>query len=150
NPFVLVETLRTLVEDGTLKQDESGRLIARDVLALPVPRRVHELIQARVAMLTGDQRRVINTAAVIGRPSSLRLLRRVSGQTELGLLDIVDQLVARGVLSQSEATLPEQAAALTHEYFRRVIYDDLGPGQQQVLHRRVAEALLALHPRQPH
>lgn len=150
NPFVLVETLRTLIDDGTSEHRADGRLIVRDVPVLPMPRRVYELIQARVAVLTEVQHRIVAAAAVIGRPFSLQLLRRVSGLPEPRLLQELDHLVARAVLSECEAALLEQSLAFTHEYFRRIIYEDLGSGQRQALHRRVAEALLALHRAHPH
>ena len=57
----------------------------------------------------------------------------------------MDQLLARGFLRESSDALPQQSLDFQHEYFRRVIYEDLGTVQRRVLHRRTAEALLAIH-----
>ena len=60
----------------------------------PVPPRIQDLIQARMASLDEEQRRALAAGAVIGRPFGLRLLRQVSGLPELQALDAVEQ--ARG------------------------------------------------------
>lgn len=149
NPFVLVETLRALVEAGSLQREPDGQLVAKEVEALPVPQRVHELIHTRVAALNEAQRRILAAAAVIGHPFSLHLLRRVSGQPEPQLLQHVDQLLARALLGESGDALPQQSLDFYHDYFRRAIYEGLGAVQRQVLHRRAAEALLALYRAKP-
>ena len=112
----------------------------------PVPRHVQDLLRSRISRLSGDQRQMLAAAAVIGRPFDVHLLRRVSGQPEPLLLQYVDQLLTRGFLRESGNTLPQQSLGFQHEYYRRVIYEDLGAVQRRALHRRTAEALLALPP----
>lgn len=145
NPFVLLETLRTLLELGHLKREPDGRLIEVRRQGFPVSQRVQDLIRTRLATLNEEQRRVLNAAAVIGRPFSLPLLRRVSGQPEPQLLDLVAQLLARSFLQEKDETGPHKSLGFQHNYFRQVIYQELGAVQRQVLHRRVAQALLARH-----
>ena len=145
NPFVLQETLRTLVEAGNLQREPNDRLDMVKMETFPMPRRVQELLRARIARLSGEQRRVLAAAAVIGRFFDVHLLRRVSGLPEPLLLQYVDHLLDRAFLRESGDTLSQQSLDFQHEYFRRVIYEDLGTMQRQVLHRRTAEALLALH-----
>lgn len=149
NPFVLKETLRTLVESGNLQREPDDRLVPVKMETFPMPRRVQDLLRARITRLGEEQRRVLAAAAVIGRPFDIHLLRRVSGQPELPLLQHVNQLLARAFLRESGNALPQQSLDFQHEYFRRVIYEDLGTVQRRVLHRRMAEALLALHRSKP-
>ena len=149
NPFILKETLRTLVESGNLQREPDHRLVMVKMETFPMPRRVQDLLRARMARLSEEQRRVLAAASVIGRPFDVHLLRRVSGQPELSLLQHVDQLLARAFLRESGDVFPQQSLDFQHEYFRRVIYEDLGTVQHQVLHRRTAEALLALHRSKP-
>lgn len=92
NSFLLVETVRVLLESGTLRQDPDGRLVEEKVKSWPVPQRVQGLIRGRVAPLGEEHRRTLTAGAVIGRPFGLRLLRRVVGLPELRLLDILGQL----------------------------------------------------------
>jgi predicted ATPase len=145
NPFILKETLRSLAESGNLRREPDDQLIMVKMETFPMPRQVQDLLRARINRLSGDQKQLLAAAAVIGRPFDVYLLRRVSGLPELLLLQYVDQLLARGFLRESGDALPQQSLDFQHEYFRRVIYEDLGTVQRRVLHRRTAEALLALH-----
>jgi DNA-binding SARP family transcriptional activator/tetratricopeptide (TPR) repeat protein len=148
-PFLLVETLRALVESGTLRHEPDGRLIEADARSWPVPRRVQDLINTRLAPLDAEQHRVLAAGAVIGRPFDLHLLRLVSGLPELRLLNLVGQLLGRAIFEEKAEMLPGQALDFHHDYFRRVIYAGLGAVQRQALHRRVGRALLALHRGRP-
>jgi DNA-binding SARP family transcriptional activator/tetratricopeptide (TPR) repeat protein len=148
-PFLLVETLRAMLELGTLRHEPDGRLIQADAKSWPVPRRVQDLIKARLAPLDEEQQRVLAAGAVIGRPFDLHLLRLVSGLPELRLLDIVEQLLGRLIFDERAGMLPGQVLDFHHDYYRRVIYARLGGVQRQALHRRAGRALLALHRTRP-
>jgi tetratricopeptide (TPR) repeat protein len=144
-----LETLRTLLEQGHLKRETDGRLVEAKREGLPVSQRVQDLIRTRLATLGEEQCRVLNAAAVIGRPFSLPLLRRVSGQPEPQLLDLVGQLLTRSFLHEKGEAQPHEALDFQHNYFRQVIYQGLSTVQRQALHRRVAQALLAHHRTRP-
>lgn len=137
NPLVLVETLRTLFEKGHL------RGLSTNDVELKVPRKVEDIMQSRISTLKEDQRRALAAAAVIGRPFEVPLLRRVSGQTENQLADVLDKLISRGLLCE----LDEQAAHVTfsfdHDYYRLVVYQGMSTFQRKVLHSRTAEAILS-------
>jgi DNA-binding SARP family transcriptional activator/predicted ATPase len=145
NPLLLTETLRALIESGTLHREPDGCLVEREAKPWPVPRRVHDLIQARLVPLSDAQRRVLAAAAVIGRPFGLRLLRRVCGLPEPQVLDLVEQLLGRVFLDEKAETLPGPSLDFHHDYLRRVIYEGLSAVQRRALHRRTARALLELH-----
>jgi predicted ATPase/DNA-binding SARP family transcriptional activator len=149
NPFVLVETLRTLFKSGKLRREPNGRLVELEKGAWPVPRRVQDLIQARLSTLSEEHRRALAAAAVIGRPFVLPLLRRVSGLPELQLLEIVQQLLDGAFLTEEDESLPQKVLDFHHHYFRRAIYDGLKAVQRQTLHRRAARSLMALHRARP-
>ncbi|NIO71762.1 MAG: AAA family ATPase, partial [Anaerolineae bacterium] len=63
NPFLLVETLYALVESGKLRREPDGRLVEAGAKSWPVPRRVQDLVQARLAPLGEEQRRVLAAGA---------------------------------------------------------------------------------------
>jgi len=149
NPFVLLETLRTLLELGHLKREPDGRLVEVKRQDLPVSQPVQDLIRTRLATLGEEQRRVLNAAAVIGRPFSLPLLRRVSGQPEPQLLDLVAQLLARSFLQEKNEAGPRERLDFQHNYFRQVVYQELDAVRRQALHHRVAQALLARYHSRP-
>lgn len=145
NPLVLLETLRTLLESGELNLEPVGSGTGGKPPALPIPRQVQELIRLRLAALNEEQRRVLNSAAVIGRPCSLQLLRQISGLPELQLLDEIEHLLACSFLAERNDAMPQGLLVFQHNYYRQVIYEDMRTMQHQLLHRRVAEALLTRH-----
>jgi tetratricopeptide (TPR) repeat protein len=149
NPFLLVETFHALVESGVLRQESDGRLVEAEGKSWPVPRRVQDLIQARLSPLGEEERRVLAAGAVIGRPFGLRLLRRVSGLPESNVLDVLDRLLGWAYLDEQADALPEESLDFHHGYFRRVIYEGLNTVQRRATHRRVARALVELHRARP-
>ncbi|MCP4518413.1 MAG: tetratricopeptide repeat protein, partial [Delftia sp.] len=138
-----------LSESGKLHRKPDGSAAEEQAEYWPVPQRIQDLIQARIAFLDEEQRRTLAAGAVIGRPFGLRLLRRVSGFSELEVLDVVEQVLRRGFLDERPGNLPHPALVFHHSYFRRVIYEGLSAVQRRALHRRAARALLQLHQARP-
>ena len=142
NRFVLIETIRMLLDDGKLSQTAGDE-------PLPLPPRVQDSIQSRIATLSDINRRLLAAAAVVGRSCDLILLRQVSGQPEVELLDQVDDLLKRAFLSETTEGSGQEALTFSHDFIRQVAYQGLRRSQRQALHRRTAEALLALYHRHP-
>ena len=130
NPFMIVETLRAL-RGGSLPEDTSP---------LPLPERVRDLIAHRLERLGDRSRRLLAVAAVIGRPFDFALLQRATDLGEAEVAEGVEELVRHRVLHGSGESLE-----LTHDRIREVVYGQLVPARRALLHRRVAEALEALH-----
>jgi DNA-binding CsgD family transcriptional regulator len=87
NPFVAIEMARALVQ-----QDEPPLPGA----PLPVPSDLRLLVEARVATLTEEARRLVELVAIAGQPS-LELLREALGHALEGALD---EAVRHDVLEQ--------------------------------------------------
>jgi len=149
NPLFLAETLNTLSESGNLRRGPDGTIIVEQSALWPVPRRVQDLIQARMASLAEEERRALAAGAVIARPFGLLLLRRVSGLPELQALDVVEQVLRHGFLDERPDSPPLQSLSFHHPYYRRVIYDNLSTVQRRALHQRTARALLQIHRLRP-
>ncbi len=130
NPFMVVETLRAL-RGGSLPEDKS---------ALPLPERVRDLIAHRLERLGDRSRRLLALAAVVGRPFDFALLHRATDLGEAEVAEGVEELVRHRVLHGSGEGLE-----FTHDRIREVVYGQLVPARRALLHRRVAEALEALH-----
>jgi len=141
NRLMLIETLRHLQESGNL-----DRQLASE--SLPIPPRIQDLVETRLARLNDQSRRVLAAAAVIGRPFDVTLLHHVSGQQELDLLEDVETLMARGFLEEIEEVGTEQIS-FHHGYARSIAYGRLRQSQCRALHRRTADALLAIHQSHP-
>jgi tetratricopeptide (TPR) repeat protein len=130
NPFMVVETLRAL-RGGSLPEDTSE---------LPLPDRVRDLIAHRLERLGDRSRRLLAVAAIVGRPFDFALLQRAADLGEAEAAESVEELVRHRVLRGGGDGLE-----FSHDRLREVVHGQLVPARRALLHRRVAEALEALH-----
>ncbi|HFD38679.1 MAG TPA: hypothetical protein ENJ31_02345, partial [Anaerolineae bacterium] len=92
NPFFLLETLRTLMDEGLLQRDAEGEWhtpwdeATRDYAELPLPPNVAQIIERRLARLPPPLDRMVDLAAVVGREVSFDLWRQAGGWEEEALL----------------------------------------------------------------
>ena len=144
-PFFLEEIVRMLIEDGVLYQDgEDWRLKAdANVSKIRVPDSLQSLILARFDRLDPDQRRVLQTAAVIGDRLKLPLLFEV-------LSDVSKTRQVIDVLAEREFLIPQRSAD-DHTYsFKNTlvsdaIYSTLLQRDRRELHTQVGLAIERLY-----
>jgi DNA-binding SARP family transcriptional activator len=129
NPLFIIELARA----GMLAGSRRGE--AR----LPV--RVEEVIRARLAHLSPAARETAEAAAVIGTAFTVRLLIRIAGGDEAGVVRGVDELWRRRILRESG----QDAYDFSHDVVRGVVAAGASRARRQWLHRRTAEALEVLH-----
>ena len=128
NPFVIVECMRSLLDSK----------VESDVAALP--RRVREVITARLERLGEHARCLLNVSAVVGREFSFALAQRAAG---LGVGEAaagVEELVRFRVLDASG-----EHFEFAHDRIRHVVYESLLTPTRQALHHAVGGALESLH-----
>jgi DNA-binding SARP family transcriptional activator len=142
NPFFLLETLRAMFEAGILWRDESGwstRLdgATEDYRELPLPDTVCQAVRERLGRLSPQARQVLEAGAVIGQQFNLNVVCQASGRREEEVVDALELLAARQVISESAGKYH-----FGHDLIRTIVYRDLSYGRRRLLHRRVAAALL--------
>jgi class 3 adenylate cyclase len=111
NPFFLEEIIRHLIDEGLLVFDD-GRWRAREeVRAVDLPDSVQAVILARLDLLSADERRVAQRAAVIGRFFWDGALAAVAGAN--GELDAVLGTLRRRefVLERISSSIPGSASS---------------------------------------
>ncbi|HLB78021.1 MAG TPA: AAA family ATPase, partial [Candidatus Dormibacteraeota bacterium] len=145
NPFFLEESVRPLVETGVLVGEPGAYRLARPLEDLQVPATVHAVLAARIDRLPPEEKRLLQTAAVIGTEVPLPLLQAIADVPEAALhrglahLQAVEFLYETRLFPEPEYTFKH---ALTHE----VAYGSLLLERRRVLHSRLVEALEALAP----
>jgi predicted ATPase len=77
NPFFLEESVRTLVETQVLVGEPGAYRLAQALPAIQVPATVQAVLAARIDRLPPDEKRLLQTAAVIGTEVPLALLQGV-------------------------------------------------------------------------
>lgn len=131
NPFVALETLRALREHPPDRGE------------LPLPRRVHQLLERRLEQLSEVGRALVAVAAAIGRRFDWRLLHEATGLTEEAIADGAEELVRHHVLQEAGDGLE-----FTHDRLREVAYAQLLPARRVLLHAQIGRALETLATRE--
>ncbi|HEU5422148.1 MAG TPA: AAA family ATPase, partial [Nitrolancea sp.] len=137
NPFFAGELLRALEEEQQLRRDGVAWALG-DLPALAVPPLLRQVIDARLDRLGEAARELLAVAAVIGQKVPLELWATVAGAGEDALVDLTEHA------AEAHLLLPTlDGARFAHALIRETLYEGTLPLRRRVLHRRVAEALLA-------
>ena len=138
NPFLTTQILRTLLDDK-LVQFTSGRWELRSRGDIQLPAAVAGLMDRRLERLSPDTRRILATAAVIGRVFDIDLACASGAGTEDELLDAVDEGVSHSVLESIGAG--GSTYSFTHSLLVNAVTESINARRLARIHERVAQAL---------
>jgi DNA-binding CsgD family transcriptional regulator len=143
NPFFVTEVVRLLASQGRLDP------AARDALVLgsKLPEGVRAVVAERLSRLSGDCRRTLEIASVVGRDFELRVLQPVSGLDAEQLLMLLEEAEAARLVGAVPGELSRWRFA--HALVREVLYEGLFAARRVRLHGLVADALEAVHAAEP-
>ena len=145
NPFFLEESVRTLVETGVLVGEPGAYRLARPLDGLQVPATVQAVLAARIDRLPPEEKRLLQTAAVIGTDVPFALLRAIADLPEEALHRGLAHLQAAEFLYETRL-FPEPEYTFKHALTHEVAYGSLLLERRRGLHARLVEALEALAP----
>ena len=143
NPFFLEESVRTLVEEGILVGARGAYHVAHPLDTLQVPATVQALLAARIDRLPPEEKRLLQTAAVIGTEVPWPLLQAIADTPDEALYRSLAQLQAAEFLYET-SLFPERAYTFKHALTHEVAYGSLLHERRRTLHARIVEALEAL------
>ena len=133
NPFFVEELTWAAVEHG----DHAG--------TLPMPDTIEAVLAARLDRLPPEEKRLLQTAAVIGTEVPVPLLQRLAELPEEALHRGLAHLQGREFLYETHL-FPDQAYTFKHALTREVAYGSLLHERRRALHSKIVEALEALYP----
>jgi DNA-binding CsgD family transcriptional regulator/tetratricopeptide (TPR) repeat protein len=140
NPFFIGELLRALEERRVLARAGDTWALG-DLAGAGVPALLGQVIDARVDRLGDTARDLLAMAAVIGQEVPLAVWAAVADADEAALLDTIARAVGARLLAET----PDGAGVrFAHALIRETLYAGTLALRRRALHRRVAEALLAL------
>jgi len=143
NPFFVEELTKSLLEDGSLRRENGGVVLARNLGDIAVPDTIQDILIARIDRLAEESRRAIQVASVIGREFALRLLARISDAGDR-IRAHVDEL--RGLeLIYEKALHPELAYMFKHALTHDVAYESVLREHRKALHRTIGLAIEELY-----
>ena len=143
NPFFLEESVRTLVETGVLVGTPGAYRLAQALPTIQVPATVQAVLAARIDRLPPEDKRLLQTAAVIGTEVPFALLQAIAELPEADLHRGLAHLQAAEFLYEA-SLFPELVYTFKHALTHEVAYSGLLLERRRVLHARIVEALEAL------
>jgi class 3 adenylate cyclase/tetratricopeptide (TPR) repeat protein len=143
NPFFLEEGVRTLVETGVLQGERGAYRLAQALPTIQVPATVQAVLAARIDRLPPEEKRLLQTAAVIGTEVPFTLLQAIA--------EVPDEALYRGLAHLQAAEFvyeahlfPEPEYTFAHALTHEVAYGSLLLERRRRLHARIVEALETL------
>jgi tetratricopeptide (TPR) repeat protein len=140
NPFFLEESVRTLVETGVLVGAPGAYRLGQALPTIQVPATVQAVLAARIDRLPSEEKRLLQTAAVIGTEVPLELLQAIAELPEAGLQRGLTHLQAAEFLYETRL-FPERECTFKHALTHEVAYGSLLQERRRVLHAKVVEAI---------
>ena len=145
NPFFLEESVRTLVESHALEGPPGAYRAAQAVDIVDVPATVEAILTARIDRLRPEDRRLLQSAAVIGRDVPFALLHAIADQDEGTLRQGLARLQATEFLYETRF-VPDLEYTFKHALTHDVAYRSLLEERRRAIHARIVDAIEALYP----
>ncbi len=140
NPFFLEESVRTLVETQVLAGEPGAYYLIQDLPSIHVPPTVQAVLAARIDRIPQDEKRLLQTAAVIGTEVPFSLLQAIVETPNDALYPSLAHLQAAEFLYET-SLFPERVYTFKHALTHDVAYHSLLQERRRALHARIAEAL---------
>jgi len=145
NPFYLEEVLRSLIDGGQVVREGEHWRATRAILEATIPDTLAGVLSSRIDRLPDATKRVVQTAAVIGRVFQHRVLESVlhSGPVLERIEHIEPHLATLSYeqLVREKARDPEREYIFKHALTCEAAYDLLLRSRRKDLHARCGSAL---------
>ena len=139
NAFFVEETLKWLVQSGTVRE-EHGAWTGWDIDSLHLPPTVRDAVGSRIDRLTAKSREVANVAAIVGARLTFDQLSALSQLDANSLVEVLNELCSHRVLEEIPLT-GDTAYDFAHPILQQVTYSALGAARARLMHGTVAESL---------
>jgi transcriptional regulator with AAA-type ATPase domain/tetratricopeptide (TPR) repeat protein len=133
NPFFLEELARGAREQGLHST------------SLSIPDTVQEVLSARIDRLPPEERRLLQSAAVIGKDFSFEILRAIIRWPDPALRRGLQSLQT-GEFVYETSLIPQPEYTFKHSLTQDVAYTTLSSGERQTLHGQIVRAIEELYP----
>ncbi len=140
NPFFIEEVVLSLAEAGSLEGSKGAYRLTKPIHAVSIPPTVQAVLAARIDRLPEKEKRVLQTASVIGKTLSEPVLKRVGGLPETELADALRALIEAEFLYE-EALYPEAEYGFKHPLTQEVAYGSQLTQRRARVHAAVARAI---------
>jgi class 3 adenylate cyclase/tetratricopeptide (TPR) repeat protein len=145
NPFFLEESVQTLAETRVLVGERGAYRMTKAPDAWQIPATAQAIVAARIDRLSTEDKRLLQTASVIGKDVPFALLHAVADVPEDGLRLGLAHLQAAEFLYETNL-FPDLEYTFKHALTHEVAYGSLLQDRRRPLHARIVDAIEALYP----
>ena len=124
NPLFLEESVRSLVDAGSLIGERGAYRQAGPIDAIRVPDTVQTVLSARIDRLDPETKRLLQLAAVIGKDVPFALLRAIVEMPDEALHGALSRILATELMYEAHL-LPELVYTFKHALTHEVAYGSL-------------------------
>jgi class 3 adenylate cyclase/tetratricopeptide (TPR) repeat protein len=143
NPLFLEESVRALVETGALKSERGAYRLTQPIGQLKIPATVQAILAARIDRLAPEAKRLLQSAAVIGKNVALPLLLAIADAPEHEVRDELTHLQGAEFLYEVRL-FPDLEYTFKHALTHEVAYHGLLHDRRRDLHARITAAIEGL------
>ena len=144
NPFFLEESVRSLVETETLAGDRGAYRLTQAPTAIHVPATVQSVLAARIDRLPVEEKRLLQSASVVGKDVPLALLGAIAGMPEDALRRALTHLQAAEFVYEAHL-FPDPEYTFKHALTHEVAYGSLLQERRRTLHGLIADHIERLY-----
>jgi predicted ATPase len=144
NPFFIEEIVRTLAETHAIVGERGNYRLGATTATIQVPSTVQAVLAARIDRLSADDKRLLQSASVIGKDVPFVVLQAIAEASPDELHTTLRSLQAAEFLYETSG-FPEVEYTFKHALTRDVVYGKLLNEQRRLLHARIVGALESLH-----
>ena len=144
NPFFLEESVRGLIDAKVLAGERGAYRLTKAVTGIRVPATVQAVLAARIDRLPAEEKRLLQSASVIGKDVAFTLLHAVAELPDDSLRRGLAHLQAAEFLYET-SLFPELEYTFKHALTHEVAYGGLLQERRRALHARIVEAIELLY-----
>src|SRR5262249_13788312 len=144
NPFLVEESVRTLVETGALAGERGGYRLTRAAKTFEIPATAQAMLAARIDRLALEDKRLLQASSVIGKDVPLLLLEAIADMPDEELRRSVSRLQRAEFLYEAKL-FPDVEYTFKHSLTHEVTYGGLLHDRRRTVHARLVEAIERLY-----
>jgi tetratricopeptide (TPR) repeat protein len=139
NPYFIEEVIRSLIDDGTIVQSQTGFRATQGINYSIIPSTINDVLITRIDRLDEQTKELVKVASVIGRSFFDRIIKDIA----FSINDVDDRLAyLKDIqLIRDRIRMQELEYLFKHALAQEAVYDSILSQQKKALHLLVAQSI---------